>query len=434
MASQRERLLDGVVEAAARHGYGGASVARVIEAAGVSRATFYEHFSNREECFLAAYRRIVKRIVHAVEGAGRLPAAERLRFALSALLAGAERDPAAAQVLAIEGLAAGSAVWTERERMLVAIDGAVQRYLRDLPEAAARPQIPNRALIGGVEGVVATRLYRGESARFGALLFDLLDWVDSYALPSGQAPLESARWVELGAALRRHQAPQPGDARPAHLPRGRAAAAPGVVAREHRERILAAIAALSREKGYARTTVADVVAAARVSRESFYRQFRGKENAFHATQISALQATISRAAEAFFGADAWPDRVWRGLEALLVYAGENPDLAYLDVVDSCAVGAGAIHRSFENRMAFNLFLEEGYRQRPEARRLPRLCSDAIGAAIFELLRGEILAGRGEGVVGILPQAVYLSLAPFVGPGRALEFVRQRTGESVGLME
>ncbi len=45
-----------MAEAASRHGYAGATVARVIELAGVSRATFYEHFASREDCFLAAYR------------------------------------------------------------------------------------------------------------------------------------------------------------------------------------------------------------------------------------------------------------------------------------------------------------------------------------------------------------------------------------------
>jgi AcrR family transcriptional regulator len=59
--SQRERLISGMVAAAARHGYAKASVARVIAQAGVSRATFYEQFADREECFLAAYRDVAAR-------------------------------------------------------------------------------------------------------------------------------------------------------------------------------------------------------------------------------------------------------------------------------------------------------------------------------------------------------------------------------------
>lgn len=53
--SQRARLLEGIVAAVAAKGYDATSVADVIAHAGVSRATFYEQFSDKEACFLAAY-------------------------------------------------------------------------------------------------------------------------------------------------------------------------------------------------------------------------------------------------------------------------------------------------------------------------------------------------------------------------------------------
>src|SRR3954463_3168983 len=53
--SQRERLLVAMADAVAEKGYAHAAVADVIERAGVSRRTFYEHYANKEECFLAAY-------------------------------------------------------------------------------------------------------------------------------------------------------------------------------------------------------------------------------------------------------------------------------------------------------------------------------------------------------------------------------------------
>ena len=55
--SQRERLVEAMTVVAARHGYAEASVARVVKQAGMSRATFYDHFENRDDCFLAAFRR-----------------------------------------------------------------------------------------------------------------------------------------------------------------------------------------------------------------------------------------------------------------------------------------------------------------------------------------------------------------------------------------
>ena len=53
--SQRGRLLAAMAEVVASKGYGAVAVRDVIARAGVSRKTFYEHFDNKEECFLAAY-------------------------------------------------------------------------------------------------------------------------------------------------------------------------------------------------------------------------------------------------------------------------------------------------------------------------------------------------------------------------------------------
>src|SRR5262245_57415806 len=55
LASQRGRLIDAMAQAVAEHGYGATTVARVVSRAGVSRKTFYEHFSDKEDCLLALY-------------------------------------------------------------------------------------------------------------------------------------------------------------------------------------------------------------------------------------------------------------------------------------------------------------------------------------------------------------------------------------------
>jgi len=401
-----------MLEVTARHGYARASVARVAAQAGVSRATFYQHFENREDCFLAAYEEVSARIVRELERADAVPAAERPRRLLTALLAAAEHRPAATQAMTVEALGAGQAALERRSRLLARVAGANQRYLQELPAGSPRPRLPDKALVGGIEGVIALRVYRGDRARLGRLLFDLLDWFESYALPAAVPFPTVAEWERLGAAC----SPPP-DATQAK--------AEDDPPSDPRGRILAAVARLSAEKGYATTTVLDIVAAAAVSRESFYACFRGKNDVFQAAQVDALQTTISRVAAAFFGSDAWPERVWGGLRALLEYTAEYPEKAYLDAVDSCAVGPPAIRRSFENRMAFSVFLEEGYRHGAPASRLPALCSQAIVGAILELLRGRLLTGRGDRAYELLPQAAFIALAPFLGGDAALDFVRDK---------
>src|SRR4051794_12494639 len=54
LSSQRGRMLAAMGEAVAERGYANVPVAEVVKRAGVSRETFYEHFSDKEDCFLAA--------------------------------------------------------------------------------------------------------------------------------------------------------------------------------------------------------------------------------------------------------------------------------------------------------------------------------------------------------------------------------------------
>src|SRR6266513_2992964 len=71
-ASQRGRLICAIADSVAAKGYAATSVADVIALAGVSRKTFYEHFGDKEDCFLAAYdhgaQATYDAMMHAAEG------------------------------------------------------------------------------------------------------------------------------------------------------------------------------------------------------------------------------------------------------------------------------------------------------------------------------------------------------------------------------
>lgn len=51
----RSRLLEGMAHAVAAKGYADTTIADIVREAGVSRRTFYEHFSTKSECLIALY-------------------------------------------------------------------------------------------------------------------------------------------------------------------------------------------------------------------------------------------------------------------------------------------------------------------------------------------------------------------------------------------
>src|SRR5262245_41468079 len=77
--SQHWRMIEAITEAVGKRGYADASVADVIELAGVSRRTFYEHFRDKEDCFLTAYEVLSGRCIDAMVAAGAAHPAGKLR-------------------------------------------------------------------------------------------------------------------------------------------------------------------------------------------------------------------------------------------------------------------------------------------------------------------------------------------------------------------
>ena len=134
-AIQRERLLAAMLHAAAELGYLETNVQDVIDRAGVSRPTFYEHFSNKEDCFLAAFdsssARLRKKIDAAVHKGGDIWR-DRVRYGLEALLRFATREPDTARTLVVEARAASAAAVRRRVELLDGFAQCLDEQARDL--------------------------------------------------------------------------------------------------------------------------------------------------------------------------------------------------------------------------------------------------------------------------------------------------------------
>ena len=104
----RNRLLIGMAEAVAEKGYRAVTIADVVRHARVSRRTFYEHFVDKESCFLAAYDGAAALILEMIARAlADVPGERRIAAALDAYLDGMVEEPALTRVFLVEILAAG---------------------------------------------------------------------------------------------------------------------------------------------------------------------------------------------------------------------------------------------------------------------------------------------------------------------------------------
>lgn len=144
---QKDRLFDAAAEVFSRAGYAEASAEAISRQAGMSRATFYEHFSNKEECLLALFEHatatLLEALLQASRGADR-EYHERHRAGLRAILETLEANPTMAQAILVQTVGAGPRVADLRDTALAGFAQAMYEATRRPPGAEADPPMPPR--------------------------------------------------------------------------------------------------------------------------------------------------------------------------------------------------------------------------------------------------------------------------------------------------
>jgi AcrR family transcriptional regulator len=166
--SQRERMLRAMAEAMAERGYAFTPVAEIIRRAGVSRETFYEQFSSKQDCFLAAYAEAVGGLGEALDAAraGEGTPVERFDRVLGIYLAALAADPNGARLFLVEVYAAGPDVARRRgETQQRFVDGLVEVF--DVRSTAGR--FACEALMASVISMATARVVAGDVAGLAAL-------------------------------------------------------------------------------------------------------------------------------------------------------------------------------------------------------------------------------------------------------------------------
>lgn len=177
-AVQRERLIAATLRASAELGYVEFSVQDVIERAGVSRPTFYEHFENKEDAFLAALDAAAARLRQRLELAASAGASgwrEWLRLALEELLRFVREESDAALTLIVDARGSSPAALRRRDDLLEHFAECLDTQVRaSLAEPEAPSSISAPGIVGGIESLLYSRLYRGDAEDVKSLLPSLV--------------------------------------------------------------------------------------------------------------------------------------------------------------------------------------------------------------------------------------------------------------------
>jgi AcrR family transcriptional regulator/DNA-binding MarR family transcriptional regulator len=157
---QRARLLSAAFAVVGELGYDGLNARRVSERAGVSNRTFYGCFSDREDCFLAAFNYAVDGLEREMRAGweAELGWTARVRGGLTALLQALDLEPAVRRLVFVEALSAGPRVLARRARVLEGLAGVVDLGRANRQAPAGLPGLTAEGVVGGAFGVIHARL------------------------------------------------------------------------------------------------------------------------------------------------------------------------------------------------------------------------------------------------------------------------------------
>jgi AcrR family transcriptional regulator len=174
--NQRERMLLATAELVAERSYQKTTIELIAKTSRVALVTFYEHFSSKEDCFLAAFDETVAaaREVFAELLDFEQPWQEQISSGLEIFLEMVVKEEPRAKLCIVEAQAAGSASLARYQAMLESVAPKLREGRDFNPRASRLPDGLEVAIAGGIAWLVHQRLIAGEVDELKALLPEML--------------------------------------------------------------------------------------------------------------------------------------------------------------------------------------------------------------------------------------------------------------------
>lgn len=182
-ASQRLRLMAAFTQLLAANGYAAVTIGELTRTAGVSRAAFYEHFADKQECLFAAYDHFAATLIAAMTSALEedTPWDAFIDTTLGGYLGTLEGDPIAARAFLVEMDGAGKAA---RERRSIALHAFAELLGQRHEEIRARdaslgplPARVHRGLVLGIRELAREALEAEAAPALTAMAPDIVLWI-----------------------------------------------------------------------------------------------------------------------------------------------------------------------------------------------------------------------------------------------------------------
>jgi AcrR family transcriptional regulator len=182
---------------------------------------------------------------------------------------------------------------------------------------------------------------------------------------------------------------------------------PDTSTHQHRSRLLEGMAVAVAQKGYAETTIADIVREASVSRRTFYQHFATRADCLVALYEAASHNALKVLRQAIDPAHGWEEQVERAIGAYLACMAGNPVLMrtlFIEILHLGTQGLAARRRVNREIADYMLAVVNGGRSGRHVS--PQLAMAVVGG-IHELVLEAIEDGRVEELAELTATATQL---------------------------
>jgi AcrR family transcriptional regulator len=470
--NQRARIHGGMVEAVAQYGYTKTSVKVIVALAGVSRRSFYEHYANKEECFLTSVDLIAARIAkltneayRGVDGA----LEDRLRAGIEQFTEEAGGSSNSASLVIVQAPMAGAAGMLHLCRATGAFEQMLLSSFAHAPEVSDLPLPIIRGIIGGLHEVISVRLRTGRAEEIPALTEELLQWT----LLFGTAPEDpmAARLADRALASLRstighatngnstnghttnghsanghttnghttngHSAnghttnghstnghSTNGNSTNGHTANGNSANGhPGASASpsDTRGRLLECALRLAVVENHKDLSPLQIADEAGVSMDSFFELFDHLQECLTAAVDAMSDKLLQITADPDLVGQDWPRAVRKAIGALMHHLATHPLHAQIIATGAYAGGLEMIERNYELARDIAMLLTEGA---PEEVVNEKFAVDAVAGAIWHTVRCQVAGEQVQRLPALSDYLAYVVLAPFIGTERAAGIVTE----------
>jgi len=186
-----------------------------------------------------------------------------------------------------------------------------------------------------------------------------------------------------------------------------------------REKVMLALTELAAERGYAETTIADIVERSGVGEETFRTLFADKEACAVAAENAILSEVVASVSSSYLADRAELDSALLGVMSILELMARKPSYAFFGYVGARQMSPPSVFSIYETgHKVLVAMLERGWEYAELAVPPRRAALAALGGA-EAIVRREVVAGRAERLPRLLPDLVYAATVPFLGQDEAL---------------